>query len=231
METKLATRKETGRKNVIIFGDSISYGELIAPSEIWVTRIARQVEQMFRGEFLLINSSINGNTTRLALERMPFDVQRYNVDLLVIQFGLNDCNYWRTDEGEPRVSLAAYQANLVEMISRGRRFGAKKVVLMTSHFTPHIERLPFAPLSYEDNRKRYNEAVREVAAECGCVLIDIEASQVKVFKNAVTAADALLLPDGIHLNRHGHDFYETNVEAVLIRELLEISVKSSSFQR
>ena len=60
----------------------------------------------------------------MGLERYPRDVQEAQPDLLTIQFGLNDCNCWETDRGVPRVSEAAFVANLIEMIDRGRVFGA-----------------------------------------------------------------------------------------------------------
>ena len=42
----------------------------------------------------------------------PYDVQSHEVDVLVVGFGMNDCNYWMTDKGVPRVSQNAFRANL-----------------------------------------------------------------------------------------------------------------------
>jgi hypothetical protein len=57
------------------------------------------------------------------LERFPNDLQQHRPDIVTIQFGLNECNCWVSDGGLPRVSEAAYRANLIEMIERARRFG------------------------------------------------------------------------------------------------------------
>ncbi|MDC0196961.1 SGNH/GDSL hydrolase family protein, partial [bacterium] len=147
-------------------------------------------------EYFLLFCSINGNTTRQALERMPFDVQRYGVDILCIQFGMNDCNYWETDRGLPRVSPDAYYSNLKEMVSRGFQFGARIVLLPTSHPTPHI--IPNEQnLSYEQNRRKYSSIVREVVAETNAELVDIEKYfESKISQNVILTD--LLMPDGIH---------------------------------
>ena len=61
---------------------------------------------------------------------------------MTLQFGLNASNCWDTDRGLPRVSEAAYEANLVEMIARARKFGARHIVLSTNH--PTLRHRPLA---------------------------------------------------------------------------------------
>jgi lysophospholipase L1-like esterase len=141
-----------------------------------------------------MNPSVSGNTTRQALERMAYDVQAHEPDVLVIQFGMNDCNEWQTDRGLPRVSLPAFRANLAEMVERARRFGARSVFLDTNHPSTKSD-------AYAAANRRYNAAIRLVAEETGATLVDME-----------RAADGkniaeLLMPDGVHLARAGHDLY------------------------
>ncbi|CAA7617710.1 SGNH/GDSL hydrolase family protein [Magnetospirillum sp. SS-4] len=200
MDSKLPTHKDTGRENIVIFGDSISFGELVSPHRGWVVRLSARIEDEHGDRFLTVNTSINGNTTRMALERMAFDVQRYRLDMIVVQFGMNDCNCWQTDQGAPRVSEAGYRANLLEIVDRARRFGGRRLLLMTSHPTPHRETLPMVGASYEDLRRRYCGIVRDVARVADCGLIDVDAML------AGRPVD-YLMPDGIHLNPLGHDLY------------------------
>jgi lysophospholipase L1-like esterase len=156
------------------------------------------------------NPSVNGNTTRQALERMAFDVQAHGVDLLVVQFGLNDSNFWVTDRGLPRVSAAGFKANLQEIIDRGFRFGARCVQVHTNHPVQKLlEVQPFFKIAYAEMSRRYNGIIREVveAAPADVNLVDIEA----VFED-FTSGDPerlrdLLLPDGVHLSLEGHDLY------------------------
>ncbi len=205
--------------NVVFFGDSICFGEKVGPHRGWVTRFAARVEEHFGDDVLVINSSVNGNTTRLALERMPFDVQRYGVDLLVVQFGLNDCNYWQTDNGVPRVSSGAFEQNLLEIAERGRAFGARRVFFHTNHPTLRTEPLPHTGRPYEDGNRAYNELVRSAATAAGADLTDIEAA---FLAGGRPLAD-LLLPDELHLSPAGHDIYLEIVSPPLLEALAALA--------
>ena len=198
---------------VTFFGDSICVGQGVSIHAGWVTRIAQELDRIGGAhvrEMLVINASQNGSTTRQALERMPYEVQSLGVDILIVQFGLNDCNYWLTDGGLPRVSPTAFAANLKEIVLRGRAFGARHIFLNNNHPTVwDREKLPKTSITFEQSNRHYNQIVRDVAAEFGSLveLNDIEAA----FDHA-TQADRerlkpLLLNDGLHLSLKGHDLY------------------------
>ncbi len=200
---------------IVFFGDSICYGQLVPPHLTWVTRISAELRALgarLQSErpFVLSNSSINGNTTRMALERMPYDVQSHGLDLCVVQFGLNDCNCWASDRGLPRVSPAAFAANLHEIADRARRFGARRIVFHTNHPTTRDrEPMQGAETTFEANNRRYNEIVRRVATEspADVTLHDIEAGWSQHIRKTGTELADLLLPDGIHLSEAGHELY------------------------
>jgi len=80
------------------FGDSICVGQGVSIYRDWITRIAESLDSYVRGkgfDVLVKNSSVSGRTARQVLEDMPYHIQSSGVDLLVIQFGLNDCNIGR----------------------------------------------------------------------------------------------------------------------------------------
>ena len=64
---------------------------------------------------------------------MPYDIQSHEPDLLLVQFGMNDCNFWESDRGNPRVSLDAFRANLREIYTRAFSFGVHNVIQLTNH--------------------------------------------------------------------------------------------------
>jgi len=199
---------------VLIFGDSICVGQFISPHRTWVSHISQRMSEHFAKRICCTNASVNGNTTRMALERVPFDVQTHGIDVILVQFGMNDCNYWHTDCGVPRVSASAFAANLEEIVTRARIFGARAVVLATNHPTPLTTLFKHAEVSYQESNAHYNQIVREVAARCGASLIDHE----RVWLGAITSGrklEQLLLPDGIHLGEAGHDLYLETVWPVL----------------
>jgi acyl-CoA thioesterase-1 len=197
---------------VFFFGDSVCFGQGISLHKGWVPRISASLGDLVQegvGQILVINTSISGSTTRQALERMPYEVQSHHPDLLIVQFGMNDCNYWETDRGTPRVSPKAFAANLEEIVTRACTFGARRVFLNTNHPTARDEQpMPYTTITYQQSNEQYNEIIRRVAADLGptVILNDME----QVFRTgAPTRADllALLLPDKLHLSEAGHDLF------------------------
>lgn len=193
------------------FGDSICVGQGISIHKGWVARISAMLEALGHEsghELLIENASVSGNTTRQALERMAYQVQSHGVDMLLIQFGMNDCNHWESDKGLPRVSKEAFRANLQEIIARGRRFGARRVILNTNHPTTRTEtRMPGDELTYQESNELYNQAIREVAAQECVILNDMEKYFFDKIDSENISTKNLLLPDGLHLSEKGHELY------------------------
>ena len=193
------------------FGDSICVGQGVSPHKTWAARLSLQVEAELAKagrRVCVLNPSINGDTTRRALERIAFDIQAAGVDAILVQFGLNDANRWESDRGLPRVSEAAFAANLEEIVARARAFGAGPVLLNTNHPTTRDQQnYPHFPATYEDGNRRYNQIIRDVAARDGkIVLTDIEAAFLERIRMGAPLA-SLLLADGLHLSEAGHDIY------------------------
>lgn len=201
-----------------IFGDSICVGQHVSPPRTWAVRLAARIEAALAPRpVVVLNPSINGDTTRKALERMPYDIQASGVDAILIQFGLNDSNRWQTDGGVPRVSEAAFAANLREIVARARAFGAGPVLMNTNHPTTRDNTpLPHSDVTQEDCNRRYNDIIRTVAREDGeVVLTDMEAIFHRLVAGGAGLA-SLLLPDGLHLSEAGHDAYlETLTEPAI----------------
>jgi lysophospholipase L1-like esterase len=188
-------------------GDSITFGQYVETSLRWTTLIDERLRVQFWATTSIetFNRGVAGETTRLGLERFPSDLQALRPDLITLQFGMNDCNCWDSDEGLPRVSPAAFRANLFEMIERARRFGAREVVMATNHRTLRKKHMPSGE-EYEHANGRYNQILREVAAEASCRLCDVHA----VF-DAMPADELVPLllpaPDLLHLSAAGNRVY------------------------
>jgi acyl-CoA thioesterase-1 len=197
---------------VIFFGDSICVGQGVSIYQGWVPRIAQDMEALSQEvgrEILVTNASVNGRTTRQALEDMPYQVQSQGVDIVIIQFGLNDCNHWVTDKGLPRVSCPAFIANVAEIIARAKRFGAFRTLLNSNHPTTRSRALmQGCDISYEQSNRSYNQALREFAqAQGGAIQFqDME----QHFNGLAAAGESIqryLLEDELHLSRDGHTEY------------------------
>jgi len=209
--------EQTSRPLTLVhMGDSITFGQYIDPALCWTSIVENEVRNRLPGIPLRThNRGISGETTRMGLERFPRDVQELRPDLMTLQFGLNDCNCWETDRGLPRVSPAAFRANLGEMIDRGRHFGARQIVLATNHCTLKRQTMPSGEV-YEEANGRYSEIIREVAAECDTDLCDIRAAFEKL--NDAELTDMLLpAPDLLHLSARGNQLYASLILPHVIR--------------
>ena len=210
--------------NVIIFGDSIGAGQGVSPHQTWVTKLSASIEERYGDRFTVINASVNGNTTRMALQRIEYDVQSHGLKLMVLQFGINDSNYWQTDNGRPRVSPEAFRANLLEIADRAVASGARRVTINTNH--PTSKQIPFTGRPHQEGNKLYNDIIRSVAEERKDMrLIDTEAAFERASSSGRNLND-LLLSDGIHLNARGNDLYLETISPVVLSELTEILMVS-----
>lgn len=93
---------------IACIGDSCTFGQNVRADQAWPHLLWQMTGDDVR------NLGVNGDTTRLGLERWHRDVDLCNPDVVVIQFGHNDANLWH---GMPRVSVEAYKANIREMCS------------------------------------------------------------------------------------------------------------------
>ncbi len=182
---------------IVCIGDSITFGQHLDPLLAWPKLLDLDETVLAKG--------VPGDTTRLGLERFPSDVQALCPAIVIIQFGHNDANRWETDRGLPRVSLAAYRANLIEMVDRCRTFGAK----------PYL--CSITPSHRSDQHRldceKYDRALRRVADEEDVPLIDVKSVFESVAKQE--GWHNLLMPDGLHLAEGGHRVYAEYVKEAL----------------
>ena len=180
--------------NIIIFSDSIGTGQYISLNYNWAALMSEQLSKDFGEGVIITNSSANGRTTRQALEVMQYEVLSKKPDILIIQFGLNDCNIWGDANGMPRVSAEAFEANLFEMAEKAKVANILKIFLITNH--PITKSIIHNKTNYV-----YNGRVRIASDYTISTLLDIE----KIFNRE--NCSGYLLEDGIHLNKKGHALY------------------------
>jgi lysophospholipase L1-like esterase len=204
--------KNQNVKSFYIFGDSICYGQLVNVQETWAFKLAKKFGQKSQKntEILFQNKSVNGNTTRQALERLYFDVLSFSPTYVLIQFGLNDCNNWQTDNGLPRVSAKAFKSNLEEIILKCFSAGVQVVFINTNHLTQKKTNKKFIDIKYNKRNTIYNSKIREIfykykQKKYRIVLNDIEKKWIKNINSA--KYKTFLLTDGIHLSKKGHSLY------------------------
>jgi lysophospholipase L1-like esterase len=191
---------------VVCMGDSITFGQHIDPARRWTTHLEHRLYERFGASNVeIVNRGVSGETTRMGLERFPASVQNEEPDVVTIQFGMNDCNCWQTDHGLPRVRMNAFRENLIEMVERSRKFGAREVILATNPRT--MRRTPMVSGEiYEEANARYSEVMREVAHLTESQLCDIQRAFADLDDRKL---EKMLLPapDLLHLSEEGNLFY------------------------
>ena len=194
-------------RSLYFFGDSICFGQYVSTDKVWTTNISRYLSESHEYSDVLTQvTAVNGETSREALARLSHCVTSHVPDLVWIQFGLNDSNYWKTDFGAPRVSIASYSANTEEMIERCLLSGSKKIMIATNHQV--TKTLDHEPLSrkYIDNAQRYNEAIRELFSSSNSSRLELVDMEIGM-KSKFDDPSEYLLTDGVHLNQVGHAAY------------------------
>lgn len=198
---------------VSFFGDSVCVGQGVSIAKSWVVRLAAHLNESgvaSEGPTIVTNSSVNGRTSRQALEDMPYHIQGQDIDLLVLQFGLNDCNFWLSDNGLPRVSRLAYTANMLEMVDRAFASGVRRVIVNSNHPTTRTNKTsPIETFTYEENNERYYWSLKESFKNHDSRLrfIDLRSHFLKLAALSDKSLESLLLDDGLHLSVAGHDVY------------------------
>ena len=214
-----------------LFGDSICFGQLVNAYKTWASNLAVDLGKVdeYGVPFVVQNAGVNGDTTRQALQRMHYDVTSHGPDFMMIQFGMNDCNYWADDQNLPRVSPNSFVANLEEIVERAIAFGVRHCFLNTNHPSLKGSFSHYSGITYDDSNARYNQLIRDAhermtATGKPVTLIDMEKIWLDQLAQPVaTKLENLLLEDGIHLSEEGHALYTNHLIPKVIEKLIEIS--------
>ena len=204
-------------RTIVIFGDSTS-----APRGN-IRIFAAIIQEQLPGS-QVFNAGVPGNTTRDALLRLDSDVISRHPQIVTILFGINDSavDVWK-GASQPRVPLAEYRANLLELIRRIRGSGATPILLTPNPvcWTPQLLKLygtppyePQNPDGWNVLLRQYAQTVREIAAQEKTPLVDVD----RLFRAYSTEPNHRLgdlLSDGMHPNDAGHRLIGDAIWSVL----------------
>lgn len=187
-------------KTILAFGDSLT------ARSGWVNMLGAHIGTE------VINAGVGGDTTVNGMARFEKDVLAKKPDVALICFGMND-QAQVISSGKPNISLAAYTANLTHFVTELQKIGTD-VILICPHdayngagyYVSGSYGLDYA----YGNMKDFCEAMRQVAIEYQCDIIDIYAEtqdeDMRAFLNA---------GDGIHQSTTGHTLWTEYVRNYL----------------
>ncbi len=170
---------------VVCFGNSLTYGYLVNKGYI------DYLKEYFP-EANFINSGIPGDTAYDGLMRIEYSVIKYNPNLTIIEFGVNDAFSGFT--------VNSFKNNLQTIIDKIK--GIK--ILMIPH-----------KLYYETDQKiakPFYDAIKDIAILNNLSYIDVS-------KHRLTEKE--LLSDMLHPNEKGYKIYAKEARKILINYLFK----------
>lgn len=97
LETLSGEFEQGGTPSVLIVGDSIVYGEEVAYAEAYPAMLQRMWSAAHDDEpAVFVNGGVRGMTTLYGLGLLPLLVRKFQPQLVVIAFGLNDGHFSRS---------------------------------------------------------------------------------------------------------------------------------------
>jgi lysophospholipase L1-like esterase len=122
-----------------------------------------------RNRARIINAGLCGDTATGALARLEEDALRFQPDLVIIGFGLNDAG--------SEASLPAFESSMRELISRARESGAE--VLLRTPNPIVVSNQPSQPPAHRPGREwpgtvvgLFARKIVELGEELGCPVVD-----------------------------------------------------------
>ncbi len=108
-------------KKLLIFGDSISAGYGIKESENWVVLLTNKLNENSKVNYILINSSVSGDTTSGGVSRIKKALEVHSPDYVLIELGGNDAL-----RGYP---ISNIQENLERIVSKVLEEKSKPILM------------------------------------------------------------------------------------------------------
>lgn len=183
--------------NILIFGDSITYGAWDKENGGWVNRLRLALENKNETYFNIYNLGIPGETTIDLKKRFDSECNcRFNTNdktIIIFSVGINDSQIIRD---KSLVLIKDFKKNIIELIDKAKQY------------TPHILFIGLTkvdenrtkPVSWDNNINYFNEEVIKYNE----VLKNICKEKVINYLDIFNLLDTKDLDDGLHPNNNGH---------------------------
>ena len=186
---------------IVAFGDSVTQGytahATIDHDGVYHARLKRRLETTFpRTTFSVVNAGAAGQTVQDALKRLERDVIRFEPDLLIVAFGLNDAAHGGLE------GVKQFKADLNHLLERVEADTRAFVLLVTPSFTLkqtndhiHPDELIYVtgllPLQRGGIVAAYATAIRQVGAAHRLPVADVYAAWEQAALEGVNTDDWL----------------------------------------
>lgn len=180
--------------NILIFGDSITWGAYDPEQGGWATRLRNYFEEK-DNDIDVYNLGISGDTTADLLSRIEVEAKSREPNLIIFSIGINDAQFIHSTNGL-RVALDEFQQNIAKLFSIAKKFTDKIVFVgLTKVDESKTTPIPWdTDKSYtNENIKRLDNAIKKFCEDRKLKFIPLD---------SVVGNDDLI--DGLHPNTKGH---------------------------
>ncbi|TDB59811.1 arylesterase [Arundinibacter roseus] len=185
---------EKKRKTILFFGNSLTAGYGLDPSEAFSALIQNRLDSL-NLPYKVVNAGVSGETTSGGNSRIEW-VLRQPVDIFILELGGND--------GLRGVPIAETRKNLQEIIDKVRaKYPDVTIILAGMQVPPNMGR---------DYATEFKALYTDLSAKNNTKLIPF-------LLEGVGGEPSLNLPDGIHPTAKGHTIVAENVWEILEGEL------------
>lgn len=214
--------------NILIFGDSITYGVLDTKGG-WVARLKEFVDEKIvesatsgKGEYYraVYNLGVPGDKTEDLLKRINveaasrLDEPEYNIETrIVFAIGTND-SQWLFNENKPRVPIEEFESNLNRLIGEARKY-AKEIIFVG--LLP-VDQSKTDPTFWNPLKSYRNELIKEYDGVIKKVAEENNFGFVELFDRVSQMDYPKLFPDGLHPNNEGHEVVSKIVRDYLLQQ-------------
>lgn len=187
---------------IVAFGDSITQVNHTTLGGLnWTGYLSMGLYEIFPKGFTIINSGIGGDSMAKGLARLDRDVLRFNPDIVILSFGMNDIN---------DTTSAKFREQLREGVHRIREHGPCTIVLRTPNPMINMWSGQESIESPEQGKlvKRdlasFAKAICTVAKQEKTLLVDHYLLWKESMKSSCSQDLIKIMHDPIHPNSLGH---------------------------
>lgn len=183
--------------NILIFGDSITYGAWDKEKGGWVNRLRLALESKSEIYFNIYNLGIPGEITTNLQKRFDNECNcRFNTNdktIIIFAIGINDS---QIIEGKSNVLIDDFKKNIIELIDKAKQYTTHILFIGLTK----VDENRTKPVSWDNNISYSNEEVVKYNEE----LKNICEEKVINYLDTFNLLDSKDLDDGLHPNKNGH---------------------------
>lgn len=204
---------------IYIFGDSLVYGAWDSQGG-WCDRLKSRLHQLKLNQpkdfkFQVFNLGIGGETSRLLLKRLRFEIEaRHRPDwpaVIVLAVGANDTRY--TKNNDPIVPIDEYRANLELILKIAKQYTNKILLVGIAPVEDENQEFKGTLLS-NGLLQKYDQVITKLA-------IKNKLPKVEIIDQFKPSNESFYSADGVHPNDAGHKVIEKAVWTELEKLLLK----------